>query len=320
MPNLSFLIISLLASLQVFANEELCFERVEYFSQNKSSLDLSLKKIPITNENIIFIGVEHLNYQLDTYPLLIDAIKSAGTKIDCFLLETELSDIEKNEITKLNQGIDPVNWNNLSLERSQSFVDLLKLINSKNLKIYAVDKDIEIDDDLTWLNERDKAMSVNINKLIKSNTCKKPIFPVGTIHLLNNYPGIRSNLPANLTKMGLKTYKIGLSISGIRELDHQGKHRIGSISAFTSKSISLKDTIHRDDFICKDIPKLIHEPYTLDPNDFKNPVLFDPYTESFIGELDDVNFWLYYSCQTKDCDKKNSQLAKKLENLGINLH
>jgi len=162
-------------------------------------------------------------------------------------------------------------------------------------------------------------MSTKIASLASSKECKKSIFPVGAMHILSGYPG-RTNLSENLANQGVTTYKIGLSISGIRETDHRGKHRVGSISAFTNRSITLEGNISSDDVICKDIPKITHAPYTLNSKSHKSLVLYDSRTESYIGKMNDVNFWLHYSCQTQDCKKKNTKLSKKLSEIGIDFY
>jgi len=313
-----FLIFALLVTLCASASIKKCSDRKDFFSQEKSNLEQSLKDFPLTTESVVLVGVEHLNYELKTYPLIIDAINHSQYSLDCFLLETELSVKEQIEINKLNKGLVP-DWNLLESERSEGFINLIKLVNSKKIKIYAVDKDLDSDDDLIWLNERDKAMSYNISKLIQSKTCKRSIFPIGAIHILGGYLG-RVNLKDHLTNIGLSTYQIGLSINGILEKDHRGQNKIGSISAFTNRSITLNSNISSEDFICKDIPKTALVPYTLNSKSFNTPVLYDHYTESYIGKMNDAKFWLYYSCQTKDCKEKNSLLSKKLSNIGLFLY
>jgi len=108
--NYTYIIPSLFVSFSTFASSEICSERIEYFSQQKTSIEQSLNKNPITNEKIVLVGVEHLNYELNTYPLLIDAINSSNYNLDCFLLETEFSKEEKFEVDKLNKGAT-ADWN-----------------------------------------------------------------------------------------------------------------------------------------------------------------------------------------------------------------
>lgn len=92
-----------------------------------------------------------------------------------------------------SKTFEEINWE--EVERVMPFyTSQFKFMKKNSIKIFPIDKNIDAEDDLVWLNKRDVFMSKSIKELKESGTCKKTFYPVGASHILSSTRKQRVNL------------------------------------------------------------------------------------------------------------------------------
>jgi hypothetical protein len=321
MRILTILLILYSISVQAsYRDENLCDQRSKYFLQDKQSIGQSLINSSVGTRDVILVAVEHHNYESKTYPLIVDALINTENAPDCFLLEMSPSEQEERLIKSLNR--DPnQDWRVFKETFGDNWTEVFRYLHNKGIKIYPVDSDVDDDNDVLWLNKRDELMANKIKDLLKNNVCKRPILPIGAMHLLSGYKG-RKNLVEQLSTNGVSTFRLGLSIAGVMESDDKKGFRIGSLWSLSRGIFKIEDMtrIKRESFYCDQLPSITDFAYSLPTISYDFPLLYDSTTKNLLGRVSDLEFWIYYPCTTHACLKMNNLLVNHMKKIGLTFY
>lgn len=309
-------------------SEEYCQQRKEYFQQERSTIEQSLQANPLTTENIILVGVSHNNYEEEFYPDLIEQLKKSNIEPDCFFLERDLPPMGKEILKKLGRK-EEVDSKLIAFYFPFEGLDLIRYLAANNIKMFDIDDhSIPMDDYLYWINSRDTAMAKKINGHM-ATSCKLALYPVGMYHIASGSPG-RNNLDQQLKSLGMETYNIGLTIQGINSFSRQStgangkpiEPGVSSDWALSKKGFLLSlQNANIDNFICPDMPKLSHSTYTIDNSPRGNiPSYYNNNDKKLAGQMNDMNFRIYYQCLTEECNSSNSKIEVFFKKIGLSFY
>lgn len=198
-----------------------CNDRRQYLSahirRDRSVVDTIVDVAKAEKELIIF-GESHVHFEaIARYPEFIELIR-ANRGVNCIFIEGK-DDFQK-AIDRYFRGesygstVQAVNTQvpgrKPLAHASKALLDYAK---SKNIKVYAVDTD----DDSTFA--RDRHMSKQVNRYMKSEECTQPVMLVGKAHITGR---LKSTHPKAAEGVSLpdRLRESGISVSSINMISH----------------------------------------------------------------------------------------------------
>lgn len=308
------------------ANQAACLEKRAYLTKKMKATinlnDLILKTVD-SSSNVIFLGVEHFNFEKEIYPALAKEIKSRFSDLDCFFIEETLGDKEQKTLDIFNNG-GQISTSELTeavgLNRAEIFQELHKI----GLKIFYVDQpganNINLGSDhqeLDWLNNRDNFMSGFISSLKASGQCQKAFYPIGFNHLVKAQN--RINLKNKLNGLNLKTSELLFLVAG--------RNSSGASSGMTinpswiwQKSFIQGTKVQEDNLLCPDVPNTPKGFSAFLNSPSSAPVGYLPNSQSFIGTYGEFKGTIIYSCADTACVKENEDFTKNLKRTNVEIY
>lgn len=305
---------------------QVCKDKKNYLSaasKNAISVDQMIQTALKDNSDVVFIGVEHGNFEHQVYPNLIQLIQNKLPQADCFFIEDSVGAEDTQAINEFNQGVEGSNVKLMS--RFEWTYDFFLFLKKRGLKIHYVDfpgKDSmplkNKDDVLSWLNARDKFMASQIAKFKKSNECHTAIFPIGLSHLVK-VPG-RHDLKNRLTETELKTSEILLLIAGRNSANPQYDYPLINPSLIWFKSYPKTLTPSLDQLICQENPSIPTKPYAFLNSPTNVPIAYQQDEQNFLGTFGEFQGTIIYGCQNEECVKENKIIEQSLRDKNVSFY
>ncbi len=308
--------------------EQMCLAKKDYLaaaSKTPISVDQTIRSVVKENNDVIFLGVEHGNFENLLYPNLVTLIKSVRPDLNCFFVEESLSEEDARVLSDFNDG------NEGSEEKMKSrfewYSNFFLFLKRNGLKIHYVDfpgKDSmplkSREDTLRWLNARDEFMAKHIAEFKQSKKCKAAVFPIGASHLVKAKN--RVDLKSRLVDQRISTSEILLLISGRNSATQSTDYQYALINAgliWTFSPISdLTPSI--DSLLCRANPKLSVVPYAFLNAPSKVPIAYMADIEEFLGTFGEFQGTIIYSCQTEKCNEENQSIEKSLRDQHVHFY
>lgn len=221
----------------------MCRAKKDYLTAGqKASISVGevVRSVVKPSNDVVFVGVEHGNFENLLYPNLVTLIKAERPELDCFFVEESLSETETRVLSDFNDGVEG------SEERMRSrfkwYSGFFLFLKQHGLKIHYVDfpgKDSMAlnsrEDWRRWLNARDEFMAKHIAEFKQAKKCKVALFPIGASHLVKTKD--RVDLKSRLADLKISTSEILLLIAGKNSATRNSDYEYPLINAGDRKSV-----------------------------------------------------------------------------------
>jgi len=301
--------------------EQICEAKKTYLleaKKNQTSVDQMVRTVVKGDEDVVFFGVEHGNYEQLLYPKLVELVKEKIPSLNCFFVEESLSEKDEKIISDFNAGV-PGTENEIK-SRFDYYSDFFVFLRENGIDIHYLDfpgkDDLTLDsrdDILYWLNVRDEYMANKIDELKDTKKCNAALFPIGAAHLVKAKG--RTDLKSLLSQKKVKSAEMLLLISGRNSAPADSEHPypLINLGLIWSNLPLTNNALSPNALLCRANPQLSVAPHAFLNPPSKVPIAYTADIDGFVGTFGEFQGTYIYSCQTEKCNEENRLMEKTLK-------
>lgn len=303
-------------SLDVRLTKKICEEKQAFLEDSrkyKKSWEEALDHSVKPDTNLVYLGVEHYNFEDLIYSNLVSLLQERMPHLNCFFVESDYNpnSLQEEVMRKFNSGVQIPNFSKVMGEYSE----LYKEFRGKGIKVFHVDKwNWDVDEEsfeseeaeIDWLNFRDSKMAENISELYNSGSCTGAIYPVGLAHIVES-EGRKPLHKLLLQNKNISDVKVLLLVAGANSEQMGGTNP----SWWWTQKLSTEDNSLAAP-LCPMSPDIPKKPYAFLNEDSSVPIAYTNNNTKFWGTYGEFFSTLVYTCESEpECHQINEVLRRK---------